>query len=161
MMNGFVPDKNALGKMAVPFFEDQSEARIPGRGTEKTLSQLQGEIIELMARLGAGGVFFVPGTHPGVPKRYGFQVHFNINGIAGRIDVAALPIKTETPTKKDRALAQALFLVRSWLEAEAFSSVYRPGAVSLLPFLIGEGGQTVTEAFISSGRLALVAGGES
>lgn len=155
-MNGFIPDKTEIGKKSVPWFDDQSDSKIPGRGTRKDVTDLQGEIIELMGHLGAGGVAFMPGTHPGTPKRYGFQLHFNINGVPGRIDVAALPIKNETPNKKDRALAQALYLVRDWLEAEVFSSVYRPGAVALLPFLIGEGGQTVTETFISSGRLPLL-----
>lgn len=162
-MNGFIPDKVALQAQAVPWFEDQSEKKIPGRGTEKTLAQLQAEIMELMARLGAGGVVFMPGTHPGTPKRYGFQLHFNINGTGGRIDIAALPIKNETPAKKDRALAQALYLVRNWLEAEVFSSVYRPGAIALLPFLIGDKGLTVTEAMIQSGTMPLLApivGGE-
>ena len=66
--------------------------------------------------------------------------------------------------KKDRALAQALFLVRNWLESEVFSSVYRPGAVALLPFLIGDNGETVTETMVHSGKLPIltsVVGGES
>lgn len=162
-MNGFVPDKTELQKQAVPYFDDQSDAKIPGRGTEKSLASLQGEIIELMGRLGAGGVTFVPGTHPGTPKRYGFQIRFNINGVQGRIDVAALPIRNETVNRKDRALAQALFLIRNWLEAEVFSSIYRPGTISLLPFLIDDTGRTVTETLLFSGKLPLltsVLGGE-
>jgi len=159
-MNGFIPDKAELQKQAVPFFEDQSDAKIPGRGTEKQLAQLQGEIIELMGRLRAGGVTFIQGTHPGTPKRYGFQIGFNINGVPGRIDVAALPIKNETDAKKDRALAQALYLVRNWLEAEVFSAVYRPGAISLVPFLIDDSGRTMTEALVTSGKFPLLTGGE-
>lgn len=162
-MNGFVPDKTELEKQVIPWFDDQTDSKIPGRGTRKDVTDLQGEIIELMGHLHAGGVSFIQGTHPGKPTRYGFQIRFNINGVQGRIDVAALPIKSETPTKKDRALAQALYLVRDWLEAEVFSSVYRPGAVALLPFLVNENGKTVTEAFISSGKIPLLAnvvGGE-
>ncbi len=158
-MNGFIPDKIGLKQADVPFFEDQSEQKIPGRRTEKTQKNLKGEIISLMAKLGAGGVLFIQGTYPGERKRYGYQIQFNINGVPGRFDVAALPIKSETAVKKDRALAQALYLIRNWLEAEHFSAVYRPGAVALLPYLIGEGGQTLTEAIIAGGKLPLLVSG--
>lgn len=84
---------------------------------------------------------------------------FMIGGMAGRMEVAALPMKNEAPGKKEKALAQALYLVRNWLEGEAFSQVYRPGNVPLLPYLIGAGDVTVQEAVSKSGNLPMLKSG--
>ncbi len=46
--------------------------------------------------------------------------------------------------------------VRNWLESEVFSMMYRPGAVPLIPFLIGAGNKTVTEALVESTNVPLL-----
>lgn len=152
-MNGFIPDKPSAPALEVPFFEDITAKDVPGRGVTKPIDFYQKQIVNLMLKLGAGKVLFVPGTFPTLPKRYGYQITFSLNGIPGRIDVAALPMKKETPNRKDRALAQAIYLLQLWLEAEVFSTIYRPGAISLVPYLIGEGGKTVTEALAERANL--------
>jgi hypothetical protein len=43
-------------------------------------------------------------------------------------------------------------LVRNKLEALLHSSVYEPGSIALLPYFVGQNGQTVTEA-LSGGLL--------
>lgn len=155
-MADFVPEKLEMPALAVPYFEEQSEQKIPGRGTEKSPSQLQAEIRELMGKLGATNVIFTPGKFQDKPIRYGYQMTFMIGGMAGRMEVAALPMKNEAPGKKEKALAQALYLVRNWLEGEVFSQVYRPGNVPLLPYLIGPDNVTVQEAIVNSGKLPLL-----
>ena len=147
-MGTFIPDKPIDDTLEVPFFEDSSEQKIPGRGTEKSHEQLQSEIVDLMLKLGAGAARFAAGKFPTKPERYGWQITFSMNGVPGRIELAALPIRQETPSKKKQALAQALYLFRNYLEGEVWSAVYRPGAIALLPFLMGEGGKTVTEALM-------------
>jgi len=146
-VSNFIPDPIAITEQSVPYFEDSRDREIPGRGTEKSHARLQGEIIDFLARLGASSIYFVPGIYPGADRarRYGFQIFFMFSGRQGRIDCAALPIRSETPTKKDRALAQALYLVRLELEAACNSLMYKPGAVPLAPYMIGDGGKTVTE----------------
>lgn len=156
MVANFVPDQLHAQKMVIPFFDDQSDEKIPGRGTKKTCEQLQQEIRELMLKLEAFSVMFTPGTFDDKPKRYGYRMTFKLAGASGRIEIAALPIRTETPNKKDRALAQALYLVRGWLESEAFSQVYRPGSVPLMPYLLDEKGRTVTEALQANGGIPLL-----
>lgn len=156
----FIPENLKSSTVQVPYFEDVKASDIPGRGTEKSLQRLQDEASQMLMKLGAGGIYWVQGTFPGTPERFGFQIHFNYNGIPGRIDCAALPLRGSGKVKKDRALAQAVYLVRNWLEAEVYAHVYRPGAVPLVPYLLGEGGKTVTEALIESRALPMLGGGK-
>lgn len=157
-MSSFIPDLK-VELQIVPFFEDVKADVAPGYRTILTPKKLQDEIAGLLTKLGAGAVTFVPGQYPGMPIRYGFQLRFNLRGVPGRIDIAALPMRTETSKKKDQAQAQALFLVRDWLRGEVFSTLYRPGAIPLMPFLIGAGGKTVTEAMIETRQLPLLVTG--
>ena len=154
----FIPEKPQSQRMVVPFYEDITAKDVPGRRAEKEHEYYQKQIRELLLQLGAGRVNFIPGTHDERPKRYGFQITFSLNGIPGRIDVAALPMRHETPTKKKQALAQALFLVRDWLSAELYSAIYRPGSIALVPYLIGDRGKTVTEALVELQMLPLLEG---
>lgn len=159
-MPNFIPNKPTPLFQKPPFFEDIKAADVPGRRTEKKMSVLQGEVVEALVKLGAIGVYFLDGTFDGSPKRYGFAVHFTLQGIPARIDIAALPIRQENADKKDRALAQALYLLRNRLEAQFYASVYEPGIIPLLPYLIGPEGQTVNEALVQSQLLPLLTGGD-
>jgi hypothetical protein len=147
-MPEFIPDTPTMPESKVPFFEDITARDVPGRGVEKPIEFYQKRIEQLLLKLGGGFVAFIPGRYPGKPTRYGYQITFSLNGIPGRFDAAALPMRSETPKKKDRALAQALYLVGLWLEAEVYSQVYRPGSIPLIPYLIGAGGKTVTEELV-------------
>ena len=149
----FIPDKPKKENLYVPYFEDVNASDVAGRRTKKSQKVLQSEIEMLIAKLGGSAVQFVSGGFQTSPTRYGFNIEFNVSGIPARIDAAALPIRTETDKKKDRALAQCLFLVRDWLQAEVNSLVYRPNSFALLPYLIGEGGKTVTESLMESRML--------
>ncbi|MBN1964882.1 MAG: hypothetical protein JW910_09555 [Anaerolineae bacterium] len=153
-MTTFIPDKLLPPEQAVPFFEDSQKMDIPGRGTKKSVKVLQGEIVGALGRLGAGVSLIVPGTvSAGEHTRCGFQIQFVYGGLPGRIDCVALPIRNESPRAKDRALAQALYLLRDELLAMALSAMHKPGAVPLLPYLIGSGGKTVTEALVESQQI--------
>lgn len=158
-MVNFIPETVTPSVRNIPFFEDSQDAKIPGRRTTKTEEVLQKEVRNLMLQLDAGNIVFSPGKFEvsvNSKPRYGWLMTFSINGLKGRMEIAALPIKHETPSKKDAALRQALFLVRNWLESEVFSIMYRPGAVPLIPFLIGAGDKTITEALIASTDVPLL-----
>lgn len=157
-MASFIPDKLTTPTLHVPYFEDQSEEKIPGRGTKKSPVELQVEVRELMTKLGAYNVIFQPGKFQDSPIRYGYLMTFRLANTPGRMEIAALPMHSETVARKDRALAQALYLVRNWLEGEVFSQIYRPGNVPLLPYLVGEGDLTINEAMVKSGTLPLLTG---
>ncbi len=152
----FIPDKLEQPVLNIPYFEDQTGEKIPGRATEKPVAKLQDEVRELLLKMGAYGVTFTPGTFEDKPLRYGYEMAFKLEGHPGRMKIAALPIRNETAQRKDRALAQALYLVRNWLEAEIYSQVYRPGSIPLVPYLIGDDGKTVTETLIAAGTLPML-----
>lgn len=159
-MVNFIPEPVSRGSDQIPYFEDSSEVKIPGWRTRKDAPTLQREIMGLMLKLNAGNVNFTPGRFPAAPnqpQRYGYLMTFSLNGIPGRMEIAALPLRKETAIRKDDALQQALFLVRNWLESEIYSVMYRPGSVPLIPFLIGAGNKTVTEALLESTDLPLLA----
>jgi hypothetical protein len=108
-------------------------------------------VIQMLARLGAASVQFVPGTYDDGPRtRFGFRVVFWYGATQGRIDCAALPLRVDTPRQRDRALAQALYLLRDELQAMVHSQIYKPGSVPLVPYLIGPNGQTVTEYLVET-----------
>jgi hypothetical protein len=156
-MASFIPDSLTSQPMVIPYFEDQVGKDIPGRGTEKPVAKLQQEVGDLLSRLGAFNVLFVSGKFPdGKRMRYGFQITFVYGPNQGRIDCAALPIRAETPRKKDRALAQALYLLRDEMQAMVYAVIHKPGAVPLVPYLIGASGKTVTEELMASGALPVL-----
>jgi len=157
-MVSFIPEKPTSPVLDVPYFEDSQEKKVMGYGVKRSVESLQKSIYDLLMRLSAGAIHFTPGQYPGATKRYGFQIHFKVNGMPGRIDCAALPMRIENPKKKDRTLAQALYIVEMWLQAEVNSMIYRPGAITLLPYLIGVGGKTVTEALMEQQVLPDLAG---
>jgi len=157
----FIPDPLAIQAQDVPFFEDSQKRDVPGRGTGKTVPQLQAEVVEMLARLGGAGARFVPGTFDGARRRYGYEIWFWYGGTQGRMDCAALPIRKETDRKKDRALAQALYLLRDELRALVHSQMYKPGAIPLVPYLIGAGGKTVTEFLIETQNVPQLGAGDT
>lgn len=154
----FIPSKiDTQNVEQVPFFENSQDAKVAGYATTKSIDKLQKEISAIMARLNAFAVTFVPGKYPaGKFQRYGFQITFVMGHVRGRIDCAALPIRSETAHKKDRAQAQALFLLRGKLEAELMAAMYMPGSAPLVPYMLDREGRTVTEALAEAGQLPML-----
>lgn len=156
----FIPETPTDNIGKVPFFEDSAAAGVAGRRTNKPIRGLQGEVIDALAKLGAGAVQFTPGAFTeGGLTRYGFRITFYLGAIPGRMEIAALPLRSETPSKKDRALAQALYLVRDSLRAMHDARYYHPGDIPLLPYLIGSNGRTVRETLVETLALPERAGG--
>lgn len=144
----FIPDSQRH-ELEVPWFEEATTAQhgVRGHNTSKSIEQLQGEIRAVIGLLGGSVRAFVPGTFPGARKRYGFEVRFEIAGHEGRILIAALPIKSETATRKQQALKQALYTVREHLEAHYNLLLLSPGGNPLLPYLLADGRRTVAELY--------------
>lgn len=155
----FIPNLKAPTGKAIPFFEDSAKLEIPGRGTTKNIERLQSEIIKLMGELGAFNCYFQEGKYPGKPDRDGFQLHFQFANARGRIDIAGLPLRKPTFQKKVDSLKQALYLVRGKVEAMVWANVYEPGAMPLVPYMIGANGRTVTEELVAAGQLPMLKSG--
>lgn len=147
----FLPESN-LKQREIPYFEDAS---ISGKGgnLHKSIEGYQSDLGKAITKLGGLLTGIAPGTFSGKPVRYGYRITFLIANMPGRIDIAALPIRSETQAKKENALKQALYLFWKELDAAGDSWVYNPNNMPLLPYLIGSGGKTVAEELIQKGTL--------
>ncbi|MBK8035320.1 MAG: hypothetical protein IPK17_38610 [Chloroflexi bacterium] len=124
-----VPQMNAD---EVPYIEDVRTDKASGYRTDKSPEQLQREVTALIAQLGGAAVRFVPGAFGIKPKRYGYIVEFviinaNRSAIPCRIPIAGLPMRAETPARKQQVLAQVLYVFRENLQGELNALRYRPG----------------------------------
>lgn len=158
-MVNFIPDDKQAQYVETPFFEDITAKDIPGCETKKTIDQLQAEIRAVLKRLDCINIQFQSGKTSEKPTRYGYLIHFTCIGRKGRIDCVALPLRSETGHKKDRALAQALYLVRNALEAQLYAKFYQPGYEPIVPYLIDDKGVTVMQALVERGMLPMLSDG--
>lgn len=134
----FTPTATNSALINVPFFEDARSDFAPYYDVRnKTLSDLQQEIIIEMAKLGAGFVIFEEGFFGSKPKRYGYRITFQYGNATGLIRAAGLPIKkTQTDTKLEKIRLQALSNVRDWLKASVTGMVFAPQSDILIPHLL-------------------------
>ena len=142
----FIPDDMDVKAPQVPWFEDASaELGIKGHATNKSIETLKTEIKAAMSKLGGGVTSFLSGKFETVPPRYAYQINFNYGAREGKIEIAVLPIKKATPSKRKQALKQALFTVRDMLESQFNSGVLIPGSAPLIPYMIDDKGRTLAE----------------
>lgn len=149
-MFSFTPEEHKAVK--VPYYDDVSrEQGWQGYTTGKSVETLQAEIVKAFARLGG----IVSGFQRGAfqidqQTREGFRVHYSIqspNGfIPGRLDVAALPVRSKyDEKKKDKTLRMALYMLRTSLEGMWFIQQLSPGYAPLMPWMLAEGDKTITQ----------------
>lgn len=156
-MTTFTPTEDKY-KTRIVYFEDSHSEKIPGYTTSQSVQKMQGDIIDLMHRMGAELVAFSrPGTFQGKPARDGYEVAFKFGKMAGRIACAALPIRgTATDHKKQQALKQALYLLRDQLRATLYTSINKPAGDMLIPYLLDSSGRTITESLIDMGSIPML-----
>lgn len=152
-MAKFIPVKPESMAVDVPFYEDSLKMDIPGRGVTKEIKYYQNRVAVMIAKLGGVGTVFISGEFPGSRKRDGYRIEFSAAGQPHRIECAALPLHWKSPKKKDRALAQALYILGNKLESMVHNYIYEPDSLPLVPYMIGAGGKTVTEAIQESQEL--------
>lgn len=155
-MLNFVPDESKA--IRVPYFEDASrDEGWQGYSTTKTIKKLQAEIGDAIGRLGGIVSSFQRGTFLIDDRnREGFRVHYTIQNpnmqlIAGRIDVAALPVRNRRDEyKKDKALRMALYMLREALDGMWFMQQLSPGYAALMPWMLADGDRTVSQLWSES-----------
>ena len=52
-MSTFIPDEIAPPVREIPYYEESRAHDVPGRGTEKSITRLQSEVIDALTRLGS------------------------------------------------------------------------------------------------------------
>lgn len=145
----FIPDDH--DNLKVPYFEDASSLLgVIGHSTQRSEQELRVEIERAMGHLGAAVLLFQAGKFG---NRYGYRIEFRWGGARGRIDVAALPLRKETPGKIKRCKLQALFSVMHKLQGQFNSQLNMPGDVPLVPYMLDASGRTLIEAMREEGQL--------
>ncbi len=164
----FTPDKSESESIPVPYLEETNASLSPFYTSKKTVVEVQGEIAAELGKLG-GWVnaynFGIYGVSPEEkaqkkPKRYGYEIRFTYKGAPGLIRVAGLPIRNETPAKKNQVLVQALCNVREWIRNMVTTQVFTPGSEPLVQYILvdGQDGQkTLAEFLLETGKLPLLA----
>ena len=153
----FIPDDIDVKAPEIPWFEDaSSELGVKGHGTRKSIDELKTEIKSAMSKLGGGVTSFISGTYPTVPVRLGFLIEFKYGTREGKIEVAALPMKKDTPAKRRDALKQALYTVRESLEAQFNSRLNMPGNAPLVGWLLDDQGRTLSEVLAGDAGIPLL-----
>ncbi len=155
-MFDFVPEQHKA--QAVPYFEDVERSEgWQGFSTTKSLKTLQAEIGDAIGRLGGIASSFQRGTFLiDTQTREGFRVHYSLtnpNGhlIAGRIDVAALPVRSRRNDQhKEKALKMALYMLRNALDGAWFMQQLSPGYAALMPWMLADGQKTVSQLWSES-----------
>lgn len=156
----FTPDNTPqMSVNDASFIEDVKADKASGYATNKTPEQLQREVVGLIGQLGGAAVRFVPGTFGVKPKRYGYIVNFVIinaqdAAILCRIPIAGLPMRSETPARKQQVLAQVLYAFRESLQGELNALRYRPGYSPFVAHMVlPETGKTLMETLAARAGL--------
>lgn len=168
----FIPEQPKDGQ-SVPYFDDVTkEAGWQGHTTSKSIKTLQAEIIEAVSRLGGLVINFQRGIFQSEHgSRDGFRVHYVVQAsdgrqVPGRIDIAALPIKTDWAlrrsenTRRDQSLKMALYMFRMAMDGAWFMQQLSPGYSALVPFMIGPGDKTISELWAEGPMNNLLPPGE-
>jgi hypothetical protein len=155
----FIPEQSN-DKQEVPYFEDANkEGGWQGQTTSKSIQTLQSEVTQSISRLGGLVISFQKGTFPGEVNRDGFRIHYAIttvggHQIPGRIDIAALPVYTDTPKRRDASLRMALYMLRVALDGTWFLQQLSPGYSALVPFMLtGKENKTISQLWSESTSL--------
>ncbi len=146
----FIPDEQIEG-LRIPFFEDASNALgVVGYSTTLSEVKLKNNIKGAMADLG-GVVTSIQSGKFG--NRHAYRIEFIYQNVAGRMDVAALPIRKETDGRVKQAKKHVLFSVWKRLEGLFNSMLVMPGDFPLVPYMIDDKGRTMLDYLRDSGKI--------
>ena len=154
----FIPDQVEREAQQVPFFDDVTgEDGWKGHATGKGVEALKLEVMRAISRLGGQVTGFQRGTFQvGNQKRDGFRILYVEDQagklLYGRLDVAALPVKTDYrlsrsyEKRREQSLRMALFMLREALDGTWFLQQLSPGYSPLMPWMLEEStGKTLTQ----------------
>jgi hypothetical protein len=155
----FIPDDDQF-EVEIPYFEDATGAEgVIGYSTQQDEAELQEKIRTEIARVGGRVESFQKGKYKEesstktMPDRYGYQILFSYQNADGRINVATLPIKNETPARKRQAHRQALYTIWKMLQSHYNCRLNMPNDTPLIPYLLDDKGRTLLEAISAAGIL--------
>lgn len=153
----FIPEQSK-NSVDVPYFEEVTGGSgWQGQSTTKSIETLKAEIINAIGRLGGTVTGFQRGTFQTDAKsRDGFRVHYAVEAndgrlVAGRIDVAALPVKNDYrirmsyKKRQEQSLKMALYMLRVAINGTWFLQQLSPGYSALMPRMLASGDKTISQ----------------
>jgi hypothetical protein len=165
----FIPEQPKDKIHNVPYFDDVTEKDgWQGQATGKSVDVLKNEITDVIRRLGGVVTGFQQGSFiTGKQKRDGFQVEYIVKSpdesmTQGRIDIAALPVKEDyrlqrtLKTRREQSLKMSLYMLRVALNGTWFLQQLSPGYAALLPWMLVNGEQTITQIWNESTQVGLL-----
>lgn len=160
-MYDFVPDEGKT--LEVPYFEDvTSEQGWKGHTTSKSIGKLKSEVMQAVQRLGGLVVNFQRGTFSIDGKeRVGWKVHYVVERdvemvLPGCMSIAALPVKKDhrkrrsEETRLKGSMKMALYMFRDAMDGLWFLQHLSPGYAPLMPWVLTDGGKTVSQHWLES-----------
>ncbi len=147
----------------VPFFEDaKSSDGWKGVAGTKSVDVIAQEVGIAVTKLGGILKRSIAGTNPelqkGSYKRPGWLIEFWYtqpgarDPMPGIIEVAGLPCRVQKNEKA--SLAMALFNIRDYLESMYVIQSLSPGFGGLVPFMLTENSQTISQRFMTPKQLS-------
>lgn len=154
----FTQDEEERKQNEVPYFEDvTSQDGWAGQTTTKSIEELKSEITTSITRLGGYVTAIKKGKFVSDEHfRDGFVIEYQIPGkdgtlYPGKIDIAALPLRQVTETKRIKSLKMALYMFNVSLKGTWFLQKLSPGYDPLMPFMLaGKDGKTVSQLWSES-----------
>jgi hypothetical protein len=145
---------DADARFQVPYLEDARADFAPYYDVrDREPRDAQNMVITELVKLGASAIIFREGFFGTNPKRYGYLLTFQRGLYPAQMEVAGLPMKSETPNKIARVRIQALYVLRDWLKAAVTSQIFQPGSDPLVQFLLIDGKRTLSQVLIEDGHL--------
>lgn len=160
----FIPEETNEASEPIIFFEDaRAEDGWAGQSTDKSYDRLKGEIMNEINRLKGTVTRWMRGMYEiHGHERPGIQIHYEVagpNGIfQGRFDVAPLPrhppfggkknhrsYESTMTNRQEESLRMALFNVSLALRSMRILQELSPGFAALMPWLLADGDQTISE----------------
>lgn len=162
----FEIDSDALKtEIEVPFIEDATGETAPNYSTKRSVTDAQSELSRWVGKHSGIVVGITPvkfnNTIAGKNIiRYGYVVDFMfLGGARGRMHIAGLPIRKETPAKKEQVLAMALLNRAEFFKTAYATRIHDPHSNPLLQYLLVDGERTVAQVIVEQKQLALLGAG--
>lgn len=152
----FTPDKPAEAQTIVPLFENaRASDGWEGHNSKKTADKLRDEMITALNRLGASIVKVQTGTFTiDRRSRAGVILDFTMSGAPGQISLAALPVRNTN--NRLRSMKMLYYVARDVFKGMWLLQQLAPGTAALLPFLLANGNQTLSEVWAERTSLGLL-----
>jgi len=153
----FTPSEGQSEQIPIPYFEDARADYAPYYRSSLSVKEARKRVLVEFDKLDAINVQIKDGWFGAKQsRRYGYVVRFLYMGQRAKMQVAGLPMRSETEIKIGAVRVQALLILADWLKAQVTARVFAPGTDSLTQFLLVDGDRTVGQYIAETRQLPSV-----